>query len=498
MATSDFDTVVDSAGIGELAQGLADGAYSSRELTDAYLDRAERGAGLNSMITLCAETARAAADAADQDRAAGTATGALHGIPLAHKDIFCTKGTLTTCGSKMLSNFVAPYDATVVERLDAAGSLMLGKCNMDEFAMGSSNENSYFGAVQNPWDTSRVPGGSSGGSAAAVAAGLTPVATGTDTGGSIRQPASFCGITGVKPTYGRVSRFGMIAFASSLDQAGVLARSADDAGRVLGAMAGFDERDSTCANDAAKDLQALTNHGVNAPEGALTIGLPAEYFADLDSPVAALLEDARRVLEGQGHSVVEVALPNTRFAIPAYYVISGAEASANLSRYDGVRFGHRCEDPQDLADLYTRSRSEGFGAEVQRRILTGTYALSVGYFDAYYLKAQKLRRLIQEDFLAAFNSVDLLMAPVTPGPAFELNNLTDDPVKMYQQDIFTVPASLAGLPAASVPCGFVDDLPMGMQLIAPHFGEVPMLQLAHQYQQHTDWHQARPPSGSHA
>lgn len=500
MATTDLDIAVDTAGLAELAAGLKRGEYSARELTDAYLVRAERGTALNSLITLCPESARATADAADQARAAGhaEASAPLHGIPLAHKDIFCTEGELTTCGSKMLSNFVAPYNATVVERLKAAGTVMLGKCNMDEFAMGSSNENSHFGPVKNPWDPTRVPGGSSGGSAAAVAAGITPVATGTDTGGSIRQPASFCGVTGVKPTYGRVSRFGMVAFASSLDQGGVLARSADDAGRVLGAMAGFDERDSTCARDAATDLQAITQTGLSAPAAPLTIGLPKEYFANLNAPLADLLDDARALLEAQGHKVVDVELPHTRFAIPAYYVIAGAEASTNLSRYDGVRFGHRCDNPQDLNDLYTRSRSEGFGAEVQRRILTGTYALSVGYFDAYYLKAQKLRRLIQQDFLAAFTGVDLLLAPVTPGPAFELGNLTDDPVTMYQQDIFTVPASLAGLPAASIPCGFVDALPVGLQLIAPHFDEVKLLQLAHQYQQLTDWHLARPPAGAQA
>jgi len=370
----------------------------------------------------------------------------------------------------MLSNFIAPYSATVVERLASAGTITLGKCNMDEFAMGSSNENSHYGPVKNPWDPRRVPGGSSGGSAAAVAAGITPVATGTDTG-----------------------RFGMIAFASSLDQGGVLARSADDAARVLGAMAGPDPRDSTCANEDASQLHALQHKGLALPGRSLTIGLPREYFADLDGSLASLLDAARSQLEAAGHKVVDVGLPNTRFAIPAYYVLSGAEASTNLSRYDGVRYGHRCEDPKDLADLYTRSRSEGLGAEVQRRILTGTYALSVGYFDAYYLKAQKLRRLIQQDFLTTFTDVDMLLAPVTPGPAFEIGNLSNDPVQMYQQDVFTVPASLAGLPAASVPCGFVDDLPVGMQLIAPHFHEIEMLELAHQFQQLTDWHSKRPP-----
>jgi len=488
-----IEGALEAGSVAALSAGLAKGDYSARELADACVARAKKAQGLNSLITLCEEEACSAADQVDQARTTGSSTtSSLAGIPIAHKDIFCTQGVLTTCGSKMLKNFVAPYNATVVERLEAAGTITLGKCNMDEFAMGSSNENSFFGAVKNPWDLSRVPGGSSGGSAAAVAAGIVPVATGTDTGGSIRQPASFCGVTGVKPTYGRVSRFGMVAFASSLDQGGVFARTADDAARVLGVMAGFDERDSTCAQDPADELRAITQTGLKIPQGKLRIGLPKEYFANLTGELAALLDDARSVLEAAGHSVCEVELPNTRFAIPAYYVISGAEASTNLSRYDGVRYGHRCENPKDLNDLYTRTRSEGFGAEVQRRILTGTYALSVGYYDAYYLKAQKLRRLIQQDFLSAFDSVDLLLAPVAPTPAFEIGNLTDDPVAMYQQDIFTVPASLAGLPAASIPCGFIDNLPMGMQLIAPHFDDLKLLQLAHLYQQHTDFHLARP------
>ncbi len=497
-SSKDLDSALASGSVADLTAGLELGAYSATELTEACLSRAKEAQSLNSLITLCDEDARIAAQQIDKARTSSQAptTGqpsSLQGLPIAHKDIFCTEGVLTTCGSKMLSNFVAPYNATVVERLGAAGTVTLGKCNMDEFAMGSSNENSFFGAVKNPWDLNRVPGGSSGGSAAAVAAGIVPVATGTDTGGSIRQPASFCGVTGIKPTYGRVSRFGMVAFASSLDQGGVFARTADDAARVLGVMAGFDERDSTCAQDTADELRAVTLTGLETPSDKLTIGLPKEYYANLTGELAKLLDDARAVLEAQGHSVQEVELPNTRFAIPSYYVISGAEASTNLSRYDGVRYGHRCENPSDLNDLYTRTRSEGFGAEVQRRILTGTYALSVGYFDAYYLKAQKLRRLIQQDFLSAFADVDVMLAPVTPGPAFEMGNLTDDPVQMYQQDIFTVPASLAGLPAASIPCGFVDDLPMGMQLIAPHFDDLKLLQLAHQYQQHTDWHNSRPP-----
>jgi len=494
-SAKDVQSALASGSVATLSAGLAEGNYSARELTDACLQRADDAQALNSLITRCDDNARVVADQMDeQRRASSTPESALSGLPIAHKDIFCTEGVLTTCGSKMLSNFVAPYSATVVERLQKAGTVTLGKCNMDEFAMGSSNENSFFGPVKNPWNLSRVPGGSSGGSAATVAAGIVPVATGTDTGGSIRQPASFCGVTGVKPTYGRVSRFGMVAFASSLDQGGVFARSADDAARVLGAMAGFDERDSTCAQDPADDLRAVTQQGLEIPKNKLTIGLPKEYFADLTGELAGLLDAARGVLEAQGHSVREIDLPNTRFAIPAYYVISGAEASTNLSRYDGVRYGHRCENPADLNDLYTRTRSEGFGAEVQRRILTGTYALSVGYFDAYYLKAQKLRRLIQQDFTKAFAGVDVMLAPVTPSPAFEIGNLTDDPVQMYQQDIFTVPASLAGLPAASIPCGFIDNLPIGMQLIAPHFADLQLLQVAHQYQQHTDWHNARPES----
>ncbi len=483
------------ASLTELRSGLAAGDFSARELADDYLARVNDTAHLNSFITLCAESARESAQLADSERAqANQALHPLHGLPIAQKDIFCTADIRTSCGSKMLADFTAPYDAHVVERLKAAGTIMLGKCNMDEFAMGSSNENSYFGAVLNPWDNTRVPGGSSGGSAVAVAAGQTPVATGTDTGGSIRQPASFCGITGIKPTYGRVSRYGMVAFASSLDQGGVFARRADDAAKVLAAMAGFDERDSTSAQQDTKDLARVAAEGLSAPTRSLTIGLPKEYFNDLDPAVAQLLDDARESLEAQGHKVFDVELPNTKFAIPAYYVVAGAEASTNLSRYDGVRFGHRCDNPKDLQDLYTRSRTEGFGAEVKRRILTGTYALSVGYYDAYYLKAQKLRRLIQQDFLSAFAAgVDLLMAPVTPGPAFALGNLTNDPVKMYQQDIYTVPASLAGLPAASIPCGFVDGLPVGMQLIAPHFEEVQLLELAHQYQTLSDWHLQLPP-----
>jgi aspartyl-tRNA(Asn)/glutamyl-tRNA(Gln) amidotransferase subunit A len=409
---------------------------------------------------------------------------------MAHKDIFCTEGTLTTAGSKMLSNFVAPYDATVVTKMTDAGMVSVGKTNMDEFAMGSSNENSYFGPVANPWDTDRVPGGSSGGSAAAVAAGLVAGATGTDTGGSIRQPAALCGITGLKPTYGRVSRFGMIAFASSLDQAGPMTRNAEDAALMLSVMAGFDPKDSTSANRDDAWLADVLHHGIAELERPAVIGLPDQYFENSGNQES--LAEARQELEKLGHTFKSVSLPHTDAAIPVYYVLASAEASTNLSRYDGVRYGHRCENPTSLQDLYERSREEGFGDEVKRRILTGTYTLSVGYFDAYYLKAQKIRRLIAQDFDKAFADVDLLLTPTSPTPAFHKGQLTDDPVAMYQQDLYTVPTSLAGLPAMSIPCGFSQGLPMGMQLIAPAFREDLALGLAAQFQRHTDWHLKRP------
>jgi aspartyl-tRNA(Asn)/glutamyl-tRNA(Gln) amidotransferase subunit A len=479
------------ASLAELARGLRDRAYSSRELTRAYLDRIRtHDANLNSFITVAEARALAQAEAADARLERGDATP-LTGIPIAHKDIFCTAGLLTTCGSRMLDNFVAPYDATAVARLDAAGAVTLGKTNMDEFAMGSSNENSYFGAVANPWDADRVPGGSSGGSAAAVAAGLTAVATGTDTGGSIRQPAALCGITGLKPTYGRVSRYGMVAFASSLDQGGTLGRSVADVGLLLAFMSGFDPRDSTSAEHIDPWLEGLREDAAITPGAPPVVGLPRQYFQDLRQGQRQL-DEARRVLEAAGCRFRDIDLPHTHVAIPAYYIIAGAEASTNLSRYDGVRFGHRCEQPQSLEDLYRRSRSEGFGAEVKRRILTGTYALSVGYFDAYYLKAQKLRRLIHNDFLAAFGDVDVILTPTAPAVAFRRGDLTGDPVAMYQQDIFTTPASLAGLPAMSLPCGFEDGLPLGLQLIGPHFGERVLLETGARYQQHTGWHQERP------
>jgi aspartyl-tRNA(Asn)/glutamyl-tRNA(Gln) amidotransferase subunit A len=478
--------------IRQLRDGLDRGDYSATELAEYYLSRCKQAnPSINAFITIDEEGALAAARAAD-DRLASDQATALTGIPLAHKDIFCTQDLLTSCASNMLRNFVAPYDATVVARTRAAGAVCLGKANMDEFAMGSSNENSAFGAVTNPWSADCVPGGSSGGSAAAVAAGLTPIATGTDTGGSIRQPASFCGVTGLKPTYGRVSRYGMVAFASSLDQGGPFGHSAEDAAMLFAFMAGFDPRDSTSARRSDAWLDALPQNGIPALTERLTIGLPEEYFQDLQH--GEHLQQARHVLESLGHRCVEVSLPSTDTAIAAYYVIAGAEASTNLSRYDGVRFGHRCENPESVQDLYERSRSEGFGAEVKRRILTGTYALSVGYYDAYYLKAQKIRRLISNDFATAFGDVDVLFTPTTAGPAFAAGALTQDPVAMYQQDKFTVPVSLAGLPGLSMPCGFSAGLPLGAQLIAPAFREDLILGLAAEYQRETDWHTRTPES----
>jgi aspartyl-tRNA(Asn)/glutamyl-tRNA(Gln) amidotransferase subunit A len=470
--------------IGELAEHLATRQLSSVELARHFLARIERlNPALNALITLTADEALAAAAAADARLAAGE-RGPLLGIPLIHKDIFCTDGVRTSCGSRMLDNFIAPYDATVVARLKAAGAVMLGKSNMDEFAMGSSNETSYYGPVKNPWDTAKVPGGSSGGSAAAMAARLAPYATGTDTGGSIRQPAALTGVTGVKPTYGRVSRFGMIAFASSLDQAGVFARTAADAATVLKAMAGFDPLDSTSVDTPVPDYPAM----LAAPLKGLKIGLLREFFDGLESRNATLIHEALKVYTALGASTVEVSLPHLPLSVPTYYVVAPAECSSNLSRFDGVRFGYRCEQPKDLADLYKRSRGEGFGPEVKRRIMTGTYVLSAGYFDAYYLKAQKVRRLITDDFRSAFLKVDLLIGPTTPTPAFDIGAKIDDPVTMYLNDIYTIGANLAGLPGLSLPCGFVDGLPMGLQLIGPHFSEGKLLNAAHQFQQRTEWH----------
>jgi len=474
--------------ISELAQRLADKEISSVELTRHYLERIDRLAPkLNALITVTAEMALSEAHVADRRRAAGE-TGPLLGIPLIHKDIFCTEGVRTSCGSRMLDNFVAPYDATPVARLKAAGGVMLAKANMDEFAMGSSNETSYYGPVRNPWDLTKVPGGSSGGSAAATAARLAPFATGTDTGGSIRQPAALTGVTGLKPTYGRVSRYGMIAFASSLDQAGVFARSAADAAIALQAIAGFDPKDSTSVDVPVPDYRA----GLSQPLKNLKIGLLKEFFEGLEPRNAALIDEALKVYRSLGAQTLDVSLPNLPLSVPTYYVVAPAECSSNLSRFDGVRFGYRCKDPKDLMDLYKRSRGEGFGAEVKRRIMIGTYVLSAGYFDAYYLKAQMVRQLITDDFRRAFNQVDLLIGPTTPTPAFGIGAKIDDPVTMYLNDIYTIGANLAGLPGVSLPCGFVDELPMGLQLIGPHFGEPRLLNAAHQFQMATDWHRRIP------
>jgi len=480
--------------ISELSAHLAARQVSSVELTRHFLARIERlNPALNAIITLTAEAALAAAAAADHRLAAGE-RGALLGIPVIHKDIFCTDGVRTSCGSRMLDNFIAPYDATVVARLKAAGAVMLGKANMDEFAMGSSNETSYYGSVKNPWDITRVPGGSSGGSAAATAARLAPYVTGTDTGGSIRQPAALTGVTGIKPTYGRVSRYGIVAFASSLDQAGVFAHSAADAAAVLEIMSGFDPLDSTSVDAPVPRYGAelAAPAAAGGPLAGLKIGLLREFFDGLEARNAALIHDALAVFRSLGATTREVSLPHLPLSVPTYYVVAPAECSSNLSRFDGVRFGYRCAQPKDLLDLYKRSRGEGFGAEVKRRIMTGTYVLSAGYFDAYYLKAQKVRRLITDDFRTAFESVDLVIGPTTPTPAFKLGAKLEDPVTMYLNDIYTIGANLAGLPGMSVPCGFVDDLPMGLQLIGPHFAEGKLLNAAHRFQQATDWHAHAP------
>jgi aspartyl-tRNA(Asn)/glutamyl-tRNA(Gln) amidotransferase subunit A len=479
--------------VAELSRELESGKVSSVELAQQFLDRLKHEDGkYNSFITISEDHALAEAKHADEMRATGKATP-WTGVPFAHKDIFCTNGVRTTCGSKMLENFVPPYDATVTEKFRQAGAVCLGKTNMDEFAMGSSTESSYFGATTNPWGLSsgekRVPGGSSGGSAAAVAARLVPAATGTDTGGSIRQPAALCGITGLKPTYGRVSRYGMIAFASSLDQGGAMARSAEDAAMMLNVMAGFDPKDSTCIDRDVPDYTAT----LIEPLKGMKIGLPKEYFSEqLSAAMEEQVRNAIREYEKLGATVKEVSLPNAKLAIAAYYVIAPAEASANLSRFDGVRYGYRCDDPKDLMDMYTRTRAEGFGGEVKRRILVGTYALSAGYFDAYYLKAQKVRRLIQQDFINAFKEVDVLMSPVSPSPAFAQGEKNTDPVSMYLEDVFTIAINLAGIPAMSVPAGFVDGLPVGLQIIGDYFSEARLLNAAHQFQQVTDWHQRDP------
>ncbi len=478
--------------ITELSAALHAGSVSSVELTGSYLDRIGRfDADLNAYITVTPERALAQAAAADARLASGDA-GPLCGIPIAHKDIFCTAGVRTTCGSRMLDQFVSPYDATIVERLESAGVVTIGKTNMDEFAMGSSNETSYYGPVRNPWDGTRVPGGSSGGSSAAVAASLCAAATGTDTGGSIRQPAALSGITGIKPTYGRVSRYGMIAFASSLDQAGVLTKSAADAALLLETMAGFDDRDSTSIDRPVPTWSKQLDMDL----AGMTIGLPESFFdAGLDTDNAAAVEAALAEYEKLGAKLESIRLPNVHLSVPVYYVVAPAEASSNLSRFDGVRFGHRSANAMDLdlTGFYKRNRTEGFGAEVKRRILTGTYVLSAGYFDAYYLKAQKVRRAISDDFRQAFESVDLIAGPTTPTPAFGIGQKTGDPIQMYLNDIYTIGANLAGLPGISIPCGFVDGLPVGLQLIAPHLEEARLLGAAHAFQQQTDWHRRTAP-----
>jgi aspartyl-tRNA(Asn)/glutamyl-tRNA(Gln) amidotransferase subunit A len=475
--------------LAELATKLRAKEFSVTELTKALLARIEASQPkLNAFVTVTAEKALAQANAAEAALASGKA-GPLTGLPLAHKDIFCTRGVKTSCGSRMLDNFVSPYDATVVGKLEAAGMVTLGKTNMDEFAMGSSNETSFYGPVRNPWDTSLVPGGSSGGSAAAVAARVSPIATATDTGGSIRQPASLCGVTGIKPTYGRVSRYGMIAFASSLDQGGLISLSAEDAALVLEAMSGFDPLDSTSVDVPVPNYAAT----LDAPLAGLKIGLIQEFFEKgLDADVEKLIRDALRVYETLGAKLVEVKLPALPLSVPTYYVVAPAEASSNLARFDGVRYGYRCQDPKDLLDLYKRSRGEGFGAEVKRRIMTGTYVLSAGYYDAYYLKAQRVRQLINQDFKRAFAEVDVLIGPTAPDVAFGIGAKSSDPIQMYLNDIYTIGANLAGVPAMSIPCGFVRGLPVGMQICGPHFGEARLLNVAHKYQKETDWHRQMP------
>ena len=475
--------------LAQLSIALESKKISSEELTRLYIERCNKhNNSLNCFITITEEEALKKARQADKKRASGD-YNLLTGIPIAQKDIFCTNGIKTTCGSKMLDNFVAPYDATLIKKMNDAGFIMLGKTNMDEFAMGSSNETSFYGPVKNPWDNCRVPGGSSGGSASAVAARLSPAATGTDTGGSIRQPSSFCGITGLKPTYGRVSRYGMVAFASSLDQGGPMTQTAEDAALIMNIIAGFDEHDSTSTEKPTDNYTEKLNNSIKG----LKIGLPKQYFDEnLDNNVAEVIENGLKELEKLGAKCVDVELPHTELSIPAYYVVAPAECSSNLSRYDGVRFGHRCKEPKDLSDLYCRSRQEGFGKEVKRRIMTGTYVLSAGYYDAYYIKAQKIRQIISNDFQNVFKNVDIIAGPTTTGVAFKLNEKLNDPISMYLSDLYTVSVNLAGLPAISVPSGFINKLPVGMQLIGNYFQESLLMNVAHQYQKVTDWHQKIP------
>lgn len=476
--------------IKQMSEKLHAGEITSVQLTQHYLDRiAKFDAELNAYVTVTPELAMQMAQEADERFKAGTAD-LLTGIPVAHKDIFCTDGIKTSCSSKMLDNFIAPYDAHVVSQLKKVGMPILGKTNMDEFAMGSTSESSYYGPTKNPWDHKAVPGGSSGGAAAVIAAGLAPMATGTDTGGSIRQPAAFCGITGIKPTYGMVSRFGIVAYASSFDQAGPMTRSAEDAAWMLNAMAGFDERDSTSLQQEKPDFAASLGDSL----AGLKVGIPAEYFGEgLDPEVESIVKNAIAEIEKLGATTVPVSLPNKDLAVPSYYVLAPAEASSNLSRFDGVRFGYRCEAPKDLQDLYQRSRSEGFGAEVKRRIMVGAYALSAGFYDAYYLKAQKLRRMVRDDFTKAFESCDVIMGPVAPSAAFNIGEKSDDQVSMYLSDLYTIPVNLAGLPGISVPAGFADNgRPVGLHIVGPYFSEAKLLNIGHQYQQVTDWHKQMP------
>ncbi len=477
--------------LAELAQGLKNKTFSSVEITKHYLDRIKRlDKTYNSFITVTQDQALAKAKQCDEALHKGN-TNPLMGLPIAQKDIFCTKGVKTICGSKMLDNFIAPYDSTMVSQMEQAGMVMLGKTNMDEFAMGSSNETSFYGPVKNPWDIETVPGGSSGGSAAAVAGRLAPCSTGTDTGGSIRQPAALCGITGLKPTYGRVSRYGMIAFASSLDQGGPFAQTAQDCAMMLNAMAGFDPRDSTSVDVAVPDYTKTLNDKI----AGKSIGIPKEYFdKGLDKAVEKKVQEAIGVFEKLGATIKQISLPSSPLSISVYYVVASAECSSNLSRYDGVRFDYRCKDPVNLEDLYKRSRGEGFGDEVKRRIMVGTYALSSGYFDAYYLKAQKVRKLISDDFKRAFEQVDFVLGPTAPTPAFKIGEKANDPVSMYLSDIYTIATNLAGLPGLSIPAGFVNELPIGIQLTGKHFDESGLLNAAHMYQQETDWHKKVPTS----
>ena len=477
--------VIYSMSLCELKTGLVNKEFSSTEILNLLLDRISTiGKPLNAFITITADQAIDDASKADKIIAKGNANS-LTGLPIAHKDLFCTRDVLTSCASRMLNNFISPYDAAVVEKLSDAGAVMVGKTNMDEFAMGSSNETSYFGSVHNPWNDKLSPGGSSGGSAAAVAARLVPAATGTDTGGSIRQPAALTGTTGIKPTYGRVSRYGMVAFASSLDQGGVITRSSEDAALLLGIISGFDERDSTSSEEKVPDYLST----INNPIKGLRIGYIRQHFDEgLEKNNEKLVNKAIEVFKEQGAKFIEIDMPNIDLSVPTYYVVSSAECSSNLSRFDGIRFGYRAKEYTDLAQLYCRTRGDGFGAEVKRRLMTGTYVLSAGYYDAYYLKAQKVRQLISRDFKSAFEEVDVILGPTTPTPAFALGEKIEDPITMYLNDIYTIGANLAGLPGMSVPCGFVDNLPVGLQIIGPHFSEEVLLRCAHQYQLLTDWH----------